>query len=346
MAWIYTKVSVNALRPIVGALACVFGFLLIPQILLLVQLAAYSLVEARLAFQESPPVVNWPVYQLGLPALFFAAASRLLRLQRDDGLVRSLEIAAAAMIGVMGYYLTRQALNVDADILFVKAGFVERGVITNLLFVYGLACLWIGRHYLRESLRLSGLVLCAVAMFRIVYFDCVVYNPLWASQQVGDLPLLNALLITYCLPILWTWKAAKELAYAGKPEWSKYGYSFVLFLAFTFLSLNVRHIFQGAHINGSETTSAEIYTYSVVWLLFGIALLFFGTLKKDKMVRVASLAVMILSVRKAFLYDSSELEGLFRVFSFFGLGLSLLGLSWFYTSFVFGDRDLLKGAQK
>jgi len=148
------------------------------------------------------------------------------------------------------------------------------------------------------------------------------------------------------LPILWTWKAAKELAYAGKPEWSKYGYSFVLFLAFAFLSLNVRHIFQGAHINGSETTSAEIYTYSVVWLLFGIALLFIGTLKKDRMVRVASLAVMILSVGKAFLYDSSELEGLFRVFSFFGLGLSLLGLSWFYTSFVFGDRDLLKGAQK
>ena len=83
-----------------------------------------------------------------------------------------------------------------------------------------------------------------------------------------------------------------------------------------------------------------------MWLLFGIALLFFGTLKKDKMVRVASLAVMVLSVRKAFLYDSSELEGLFRVFSFLGLGLSLLGLSWFYTSFVFGDRDLLKGAQK
>ena len=258
MAWIYTKVSVNALRPIVGALACVFGFLLIPQILLLVQLAAYSLVEARLAFQESPPVVNWPVYQLGLPALFFAAASRLLRLQRDDGLVRSLEIAAAAMIGVMGYYLTRQALNVDANILFVKPGFVERGVTTNLFFVYGLACLWIGRHYLHESLRLSGLVLCGVAMFRIVYFDCVVYNPLWASQQVGDLPLFNALLITYSLPILWTSKVAKELAYAGKPEWSKYGYSFVLFLAFTFLSLNVRHIFQGAHINGSETTSAEI----------------------------------------------------------------------------------------
>mgnify|MGYP003844916783 CR=1 FL=1 len=83
-----------------------------------------------------------------------------------------------------------------------------------------------------------------------------------------------------------------------------------------------------------------------MWLLFGIALLFFGTLKKDKMVRVASLAVMILSVRKAFLYDSSELEGLFRVFSFFGLGLSLLGLSWFYTSFVFDEWTFCSGSSK
>jgi len=79
----------------------------------------------------------------------------------------------------------------------------------------------------------------------------------------------------------------------------------------------------------------------VAWLLFGVALLFFGTVRKDKMIRVASLIVMIFTVGKVFLYDASELEGLFRVFSFFGLGLSLLGLSWFYTQFVFGERDLL-----
>ena len=41
-----------------------------------------------------------------------------------------------------------------------------------------------------------------------------------------------------------------------------------------------------------------------------------------------------------FLYDAPVLEGLFRVFSFLGLGLSLLGISWFYTRFVFGDKAL------
>ncbi|MCE2926260.1 MAG: DUF2339 domain-containing protein [Rickettsiales bacterium] len=346
ITWINSKVDVKALRYIVGVLACVFGFLLIPQILLLVQLTAYSLVEAQLALQKGIPIVNWPTFQLGLPALFFVAGSYLLRLQKDDRLVRSLEIAAIALIGVMGYYLTRHAFHVDENVLFVKAGFVERGVITNILFVYGLACLWIGRNYSREAVTLSGLVLCGVAVFRIGYFDFIAYNPLWSSQTVGELPIFNALLLTYGLPILWTWKLVQELPHAGKPEWNKYGYGFVLLLAFTLISLNVRQLFHGAYLGGHETTNAEIYTYSVVWLLFGIALLFFGTLKKDKMVRVASLVIMILTVGKVFLYDASELEGLFRVFSFFGLGLSLLGLSWFYTRFVFGGRDMLEGKKE
>jgi uncharacterized membrane protein len=341
ISWINLRVDVKALRHIISILACVFGFLLIPQILLLVQLTAHSLVEAQLALQQNIPIVNSPTFQLGLPALFFVAGSYLLRLQNDDRLVRSLEIASIALIGVMGYYFTRHSFHIDENVLFVKAGFVERGVITNILFVYGLLCLWIGRNYLRKAVTLSGLVLCGVALFRIGYFDFIAYNPLWSLQTVGELPIINALMLTYGLPIIWTWKATQELPYAGKAQWNKYGYCFVLLLAFTLISLNVRQLFHGTYLNYFETTNAEIYTYSVVWLLFGITLLLFGTLKRDKMVRIASLMIMILTVGKVFLYDASELEGLFRVFSFFGLGLSLLGLSWFYTRFVFGNRDLL-----
>lgn len=339
IAWINTKVDVKALRGIAGILACVFGFLLIPQIILLVQLTAYSLVEAKLSLQESVPIVNWPTFQLGLPALFFIAASYLLRIKKDDLLVRVFEVSAIALIGVMGYYLTRHAFHIDENVLFIKAGFIERGVITNILFIYGLGCLWVGRNYARQAVHLSGLVLSAIAIFRIGYFDLIAYNPIWSTQAVGELPILNALLLTYGLPILWTWKATQELPYAGKEQWSKYGYGFALLLAFVLISYNVRHMFHGTYLNSGLTSNAEIYTYSAVWLVCGIALLFFGTLKKDKMIRIASLIIMILTVGKVFLYDASELEGLFRVFSFFGLGLSLLGLSWFYTRFVFGDRE-------
>ena len=51
--------------------------------------------------------------------------------------------------------------------------------------------------------------------------------------------------------------------------------------------------------------------------------------------RVASLVVMLLTVGKVFLYDASELTGLWRIVCFLGLGLCLLALSWFYSRFVF-----------
>lgn len=340
IAWINTKVDVKALRYIAGVLACIFGFLLLPQLLLLAQLAVYSMIEARLALQKTVPIVNWPAFQLGLPAVLFAVSSYFLRRQKDDRLVQALEMAAIALLGVMGYYLTRHAFHVDENVVFQKMSFIERGVITNVLFIYGLLCLWIGRHYARRAVTVSGMALSAIAIFRIVYFDFVLYNPLWSAQAVGDLPILNGLLLSYGLPILWTCRAAQEWISAGKPQWGKYAYGFALLLAFTLLSFLVRQIFHGTYLNGHERINAEIYTYSAIWLLFGIALLFFGTFKKDKMIRVASLVIMILTVGKVFLYDASELEGLLRVLSFFGLGLSLLSLSWFYTRFVFGTVEM------
>ncbi|MES2985246.1 MAG: DUF2339 domain-containing protein [Pseudomonadota bacterium] len=343
IAWINAKIDVSALRVIAAILGCVFGFLLLPQIVLLIQLTAYSLIEAKLALQHGVPLVDWPLFQLGVPAACFVAASYMLRQGRDDRLVRGLEIAAIGLIAVMGYYLTRHAFHADENILFVTAGFIERGVITNTLFVYGITCLWVGRQYARQAVSLSGLALVGIALFRITYFDLIAYNPLWSAQTVGALPILNALLLTYGLPMLWTWRATQELPHLGKSAWVRYGQGCVLLLAFVLLSLSVRQLFHGTYLNGSETSNAEIYSYSVAWLLFGVGLLFYGTLRADKMIRIASLAVMILTVGKVFLYDASELEGLFRVFSFFGLGLSLLGLSWFYTRFVFGERDLFGG---
>ena len=39
---------------------------------------------------------------------------------------------------------------------------------------------------------------------------------------------------------------------------------------------------------------------------------------------------MALAVLKIFLWDMAELEGLYRVASFLGLGLCMVGLGWFY----------------
>lgn len=240
----------------------------------------------------------------------------------------------------MGHYLIRNALEEAAsqNLLWVQGGFLDRGITTQFIFVYGLSCAWIGRHFNRQIVARTGLLLAGSAIGRIVILDFLILNPLWSGQMVGEYPLFNALLFVYGLPILWTWRTNLELGYAGKPGWKPYGTGFILLLVFVLLSLNVRQIFHGTYLSISETSTFEIYIYSMAWLLLGVFLLLLGTLRKDKLIRVASLLIMILTIGKVFLYDASQLVGVFRVFSFCGLDLSLLGLSWFYTRFVFGNR--------
>ena len=45
---------------------------------------------------------------------------------------------------------------------------------------------------------------------------------------------------------------------------------------------------------------------------------------------------MVLVVLKVFLFDLSNLEGLYRIASFIGLGLCLVGIGWLYQRFVPG----------
>ncbi len=335
VAWISTRLPIPSLRTIVGLLSLVFGFLLIPQALLLFQLTAFSLVEVKLKLQSAVPIIDWPLFQLGLPAALFIGASYYLRLTADGKLVRGLELASLGLIAVMGYYLNRHAFHVPNEIMFKEAGFFERNVMTNILFAYGIGCFYLGRRFDRIAFSWAAMGLCAVAMFRVVYFDLLIHNPLWSHQSIRGVFLINELALAFGLPVLWVILAKREFFSLGKEKLYGYAGAFILLFVFTWLSLNVRFFFHAPDLSTGVTTNAETYAYSAAWLLLGIALLIAGVWRKDKMIRYASLAIMILTVAKVFLHDASELEGLYRVFSFLGLGLSLLGLSYFYTRFVF-----------
>jgi uncharacterized membrane protein len=339
VAWINARIEIAALRPLAGVLAGVFGYLLIPQILVLIQLTVFSLIELDLNLQKHLPIVDWPVFQLGAPALFFAAAGHLLRRQKDGYLVQALETASVALIGLMGYYLTRHAFHAGQNVLDITAGFIERGAVTNVLFVFGLGCLWLGRRFGRRAVSACGLALAAICLFRIGYFDLLLANPLWSDQAVGEWPVVNGLLVTYGLPILWIGLAAQRLPGFVPGAAKAYGQAAMMLLTFVLLSLLIRQGFHGSNLAGGETGDVEVYAYSLAWLLLGSALLYLGTLRKSAMIRIASLAVVILTVGKVFLYDASELQDIYRVFSFLGLGLTLLAISWFYTKFVFGQKN-------
>ena len=64
-------------------------------------------------------------------------------------------------------------------------------------------------------------------------------------------------------------------------------------------------------------------TYTIGWLVFGLALLACGIVMHSRPARIASLALLTVTTFKCFLYDLSSLEGLYRVGSFVGLAVAL-----------------------
>ncbi|MDG2482221.1 MAG: DUF2339 domain-containing protein [Alphaproteobacteria bacterium] len=108
-----------------------------------------------------------------------------------------------------------------------------------------------------------------------------------------------------------------------------------LFLAIAYVTLEVRHVFHGVYLDRGSLSDAELYAYSAAWLVFGLALLGGALLTAQRLLRYASLGLVLLVTAKVFLWDMSDLTGLLRAVSFLGLGGTLVGIGLLYQRFVF-----------
>lgn len=342
LAWLNERIMVPALRKIIIAVLIGFVLILLPQLYAYLELVRYSLLDMPLHHFSELPFVQWPVFQLGIPACLFLGTARLLQTRKDISLERTFEIGCVILATIMAYHLTRHFFHAGENIYTISAGFLERGLTTNMFFAGGAGCLFIGRKFQRLAYSWCGIGLCAISLSRIAYFDLFLHSPLFNSVAVGTWPIINLLWLPFGITMLWSLLAAREVDILQDFKWlSKIFGMAAVVLLFIMVSLQIRQFFHGEIIQLSQHTGdAELYTYSVGWLLLGIAFLLAGTWRKDITLRAISLGVMILTIAKVFLLDAAELEGLYRVFSFLGLGISLLSLSWFYTRFVFrGTKD-------
>ncbi len=94
--------------------------------------------------------------------------------------------------------------------------------------------------------------------------------------------------------------------------------------------LLVRQAFQGPILTGLEMPIAEYYTYSLAGLVLSIGLLVAGMRLPDKALRLAGLGLLTVTIVKVFVFDAGELEGIWRILSFMGLGVALIGIARLY----------------
>ncbi|MGJ8641076.1 MAG: DUF2339 domain-containing protein [Opitutaceae bacterium] len=110
-------------------------------------------------------------------------------------------------------------------------------------------------------------------------------------------------------------------------------------LGFIWASFLVQDYFGAHSLIPRNPSDVQVYTYSVVWLLLAVAYQSIGLWRNQSFIHSGSLVLLLLTVGKVFLVDASELEGIFRVFSFLGLGVALIGIGFFYNKVVFSRQQ-------
>jgi uncharacterized membrane protein len=168
------------------------------------------------------------------------------------------------------------------------------------------------------------------AIFGLLFLD----NPAIWPIVIGH-EFINQILLGYAMPAV----LALLLSYAVAGQRSAYYANSIaaaaLILALTYVSLEIRRLYHGPVLTHGVTGGAEQYTYSIAWLAFGVALLGVGIAFNSQRARLASAAVIALTIVKAFLIDMSTLTGVYRALSFMCLGLVLVAIGWLYQRVLF-----------
>ena len=321
IAWIAEKRPLPALRVLAAVMTA----------LVLARIAR----EPRIVGHDvgTVPIFNWLLYGYGIPAASFWFAGHRLRRRADDAPARIVDLAAILFTLLLAFLEIRH---------FMTGGDVYRRT-TALAEVALHVSVWLALAIGLERLRLrtgsvvhnvAALAIAALALAGIVFGLGLIDNPIATSEPVGGL-FFNLILLGYGVPALLAGVLAL-ISRAVRPQaYSITAAIAALALGLAYLTLQVTRFYHGPVLTAGATSDAEQYTYSAVWLAFGVALLAAGIWLRSRPVRFGSAAVTILTVLKVFLVDMSDLTGIYQALSFIGLGIVLLGIGWFYQRLLF-----------
>jgi uncharacterized membrane protein len=323
VAWVADKRPLPALRILVGVL--VAGVL-----------ARVAWNPAIVTNVGTTPIFNWLLWGYGVPAVSLWLGGTILRRHADDAPARMAD-AAALLFTVLLVFLEVRHYATGGNLYRPLATLHEIALHVNMWLAMAIGFEWLREKSGSVIHNAGAVILTVLAIIAIVFGLGVGGNPMIMSTNVGG-PFFNWILLGYGMPALLT--ATLALAVRGRRPmgYSQFLAIVAVVLALAYLSLQVRRAFHGPVLTLGPTTDAEQYTYSVVWLAFGVALLAVGIALKSQAVRLASAAVVILTVLKVFFVDMRDLTGIWQSISLIGLGVVLMGIGAFYQRLLFPRR--------
>jgi uncharacterized membrane protein len=332
--------TVHASRPIavLRPVAALIGAIVLARVLYDPRIVGDQLGET--------PIVNWLLYGYGVPTLAFGYAARACRRQlgakasRDvsTGVLEALTIVFAGFLCVFELH---HAMHLG-NLLDRSADAAELGLIATMGLVGTLALTRLARRT-GSAVFEGGSLVVAVLTVLVVLGLLTVQNPAFSNETIGNNLIFNDLLPGYLVPALAAALSAWAIRRGPNDARANALAVVAVALSFTYVTLQTRHIYQGTEIGifGSfftiipHTSDAEIWTYSVVWLVYAIATLAIGGIAHSPFARAIAAVIIVLTVAKVFLYDMSALTGIYRALSFIGLGAVLIAIGFVYQKWLF-----------
>lgn len=304
-----------------GAMLIVIGWAFDPVLYWLT--GAFSSILADPMFVTSVPAVDDALIKLLIPAVLIGASLRLARMRLQDKEWIFAASAGTALAAIAAHSLYKQLFAIGSPEAFVAFGLAER-TLWEALLLGSAAALW------RFGQGRAGAIVLGVAFAHSAFYTLLLHDPLWSSQAVGALPLLNLLPLTYAVPvavILIANRTPQIRELIPERTFTLWWMALVILFAASML----RQFFHGSLLVEPGLGQAEDIARSILAIALAIGFLLWGIRTQQRDWRIGSLVLMLGAVAKVFLWDTSGLEGLVRIASFVALGFSLIGIGWLYS---------------
>lgn len=320
IAWVEWHLAIAGLRRVALLLA---GAVLV-RLVLNPEILDYSL--------GAGGMVNWLLYGYGVPALAFWAAARRFRRTADDVVV------AVSQAGAILFAVLLVSLEIHqwmaGGLRSAEAPTLAEFSLHTIAWLTGAALLFVAHGKGGGRLPLvAGHALMVLATAQAVLVQALFGNPIVARVAVGEGAIINLLLLAHGAPAM-LYAVHARVAPLDPPWGRRFCGALALGFAFLWGSLEIRHAFAGARLDLGAVGQAEMWAYSLAWLLGGVVMMGGGILRRHALLRRAGLGVVLLVVAKVFVLDLSQLAGLWRALSFLALGGVLVGIGGLYRRFA------------
>src|ERR1041384_895395 len=292
------------------------------------------------------------VAALGIGAWFYARHFEVGDEERD--VVIPLLIGVANVLAVValtaevwGHYarVRMEAASQDIDRIENTKQFVLSAVWT----IYATVALWLGTKRGTRALRIGALLLLGLTIAKALMVDLFYYDAAWHKL------ILNPTFATFALLVYALASGSRFYSHGGSvdKEESKeivpllvVGANVLALVALSAEALG----YYAARIHAGDTSGplgdlglAQQLSLSVVWAIYGGAMLTVGIARRSKLLRVMALLLLSMTILKVFLFDLSSLEKLYRIISFIVLGAILLAVSFLYQRYRQRMTELIVG---